>query len=228
MPVDGRAIDGLTTDGPLTVSNNVYEFLPVIGGLRVDGPTQTFADLERGATYEIVLTSCTGFYRYVCGDVFRVVDIQHGVPCLRFVGRGGVSDMTGEKISDQHIVEALGAALARCELEARASTCCARWGRPSVYELYLEPGGEWPIAARDALAAAFDGELSQLNSRYALKRGFGDLGAAQVHLVEQGTFARYREHLIAQGLPATQLKDKVLHTDDGFRSFVQARSARDR
>jgi hypothetical protein len=215
LPFDGRE-----TDGALTIHNNVYEFLPVIGGLRVDGPTKTFDELELGGTYELVLTTASGCYRYVCGDVFRVIDFHHGVPCLQFVGRGGVSDMTGEKISDQHVVDALRGALAACELETRAATCCARWGRPPAYEFYVEPGGAWPDAARAALAAALDAQLRAMNSRYELKRGFGDLGAARVELVPHGTFGRYREHLIARGLPPTQLKDKVLHTDGGFLAFV--------
>ena len=218
LPIDGRE-----TDGPLTVTNNVYEFLPVIGGLRVDGPTKTFDELELGGTYEIVLTSCTGFYRYVSGDVFRVLDFQHGVPCLGFVGRGGVSDMTGEKISDQHITDALRGALTSCGLASRAATCCARWGRPPIYEFFVEPGVAWGEPAATALALALDTELQRMNSRYELKRGFGDLGAARVTCLPPGTFARYREHLIAKGLPATQLKDKMLHTDGGFAAFVEHR-----
>ncbi|HVK84830.1 MAG TPA: GH3 auxin-responsive promoter family protein [Kofleriaceae bacterium] len=217
LPIDGRE-----TDGPLTIQNNVYEFLPVIGGVRVDGPTKTFDELELGATYELVLTTASGFYRYVCGDVFRVIDFQYGVPCLQFVGRGGVSDMTGEKISDEHVIDALRGALRTCELETRVATCCARWGRPPAYEFYVEPAGTWPEAARAAFEAALDAELRRMNSRYELKRGFGDLGAARARLVPAGLFGRYRDHLIAKGLPPTQLKDKVLHTDGGFLAFVDA------
>jgi hypothetical protein len=217
LPIDGRA-----GDGPVTVTNNYYEFLPVIGGLRVEGPTRAIDELERGHSYEIVLTSCTGFYRYVSGDVFRVLDFVDGVPCLEFVGRGGVSDMTGEKISEQHIVDALAAALKARALEVRLATCCAVWGRPPRYELVVEPATAWTAEIAAGLATELDLALRRLNSRYELKRGFGDLGPARVRTVPSGTFARYREHLVAKGLPATQLKDRVLHTDGSFLELIGA------
>lgn len=201
------------TDGPLNVLTNFYEFLPVVDGVRVDGPTLACDELELGRSYEIVLTSCSGFYRYVSGDVFRVIGFEHGVPCLEFAGRGGVSDMTGEKISEEHVIAATQAALAACSLEAVATTCVAVWGRPPHYEFVLEAKGTWPEEKIAALTNALDAELSRQSSRYELKRGFGDLAQARVRVVPAGSFQRYRESLIAQGLSATQLKDRALHTD---------------
>ena len=174
------------SDGPLTVLNNFYEFMPVVGGIRTEGPTLWCDELELGGSYEIVLTTCTGFYRYVSGDVFRVIGFEHGVPCLEFAGRGGVSDMTGEKISEEHVVTAAQAALAACALATRSATCCAVWGRPPHYEFVFEPAGTWSHQQQIDLGLALDAERVRQSSRYELKRGFGDLAPAQVRVVREG------------------------------------------
>ena len=212
-------------DGPLTLHTNFYEFLPVADGLRAEGDPLGYEELEVGKTYEMILTTTSGLYRYACGDLFRVLDLFEGVPRVEFVGRSGVSDLTGEKITEEHINAAIQRATAACDLRATNATCCALWGRPPSYGFLFEAHGEWRPDAAAALAAALDRDLAAQNSRYALKRNFGDLGPASVTLLARGTFARYRAELIAGGAPATQLKDKLLHRDAVVHAKLLALSA---
>ena len=217
-------IDGAPMDGPLTVHANHYEFIPV-GDDDDDDPTDeaylqrhteatvTFEALELGRCYELVLTSPSGLYRYASGDRFEVQGFVHGVPRLGFVGRGGVVDMTGEKISEQHVQAAIDRTLSALSLATAGATCCAVFGTSAHYAFVFEPSGGWTAALAPRLAESLDAELRRLNSRYELKRGFGDLGPPRICIAPPGAFERHRAGQIARGAPATQLKDKLLHTD---------------
>lgn len=216
-------IDGEPMDGPLTVHANHYEFIPVSDEAedatspehlaRWSEATLPFEALELGRSYELVFTSPAGLYRYASGDRFQVLGFVHGVPRLGFVGRGGIVDMTGEKVSEQHVQTAIDRTLAALGVTTVNATCCAVLAEPAHYVFVFEPAAPWDAAQQQRAASTLDTELRALNSRYELKRGFGDLAAAQVRIAPRGAFDKYRASLIARGAPGSQLKDKVLQTD---------------
>lgn len=217
LPIDGEPIDG-----PLTIHANYYEFIPVGSDGR---DAVSFEELELGARYELVLTTPSGLYRYAPGDQFEVQGFTEGVPRIGFVGRGGVVDMTGEKLSEQHVQAAIERALAEVGLSASCATCCAVFGTNAHYVFVFEQVGSWPPGACDKLAARLDRELRHMNSRFELKRSFGDLAPPRVELAAPGAFERYRQVLIARGAPATQLKDKLLHADPEVLSRLTTEEA---
>lgn len=66
-------------------------------------------DLQPGEIYEVLFTTAGGLYRYRSGDRVRVTGIGgDGLPRLRFIGRKGmVSDLVGEKLTEEQVIEAL-------------------------------------------------------------------------------------------------------------------------
>jgi GH3 auxin-responsive promoter len=67
------------------------------------------ADLRLGHLYEVLVTTGGGLFRYRSGDRVRVTGTgADGLPRLGFVGRAGdVSDLVGEKLSENQALEAL-------------------------------------------------------------------------------------------------------------------------
>ena len=66
-------------------------------------------ELEVQQTYEVILTTGGGLYRYASGDLIKVRAYFHQNPCLEFIGRGNKQcDLVGEKLSEPQVVEALG------------------------------------------------------------------------------------------------------------------------
>lgn len=64
--------------------------------------------IVEGREYRVLITTGGGVYRYDLGDLIEVSGWLRGIPCLRFIGKdGGVSDMCGEKLSEQHVTAAL-------------------------------------------------------------------------------------------------------------------------
>jgi len=73
------------------------------------GDFTELCDLRIGSVYEVLLTTAGGLFRYRSGDRVRVSGIgTDGLPRLRFVGRVGIiSDLVGEKLHEDQVLEAL-------------------------------------------------------------------------------------------------------------------------
>lgn len=93
------------TDRHALVPHGFYEF--------AQGEALFLADeLFAGASYELILTTASGLYRYRTGDQVRCEGRNaQGRPVLAFVGRDGLtSDLVGEKLNEplvQHSLEVL-------------------------------------------------------------------------------------------------------------------------
>ncbi len=89
-------------------------------------------DLRTGGSYEVLITTGGGLFRYRSGDLVRVTGIgADGWPRLAFIGRVGVvSDLVGEKLNEGQVVAAMTAGGARGFLVADDS-------RPG-YDLWVE------------------------------------------------------------------------------------------
>ena len=172
-------------DGPLTVQTNYYEFRSV-DEPEPDDRTLAAHELEPGRVYEIIVTTCSGLYRYCCGDQFRVARVDAGVPTIDFVGRKGVSDLAGEKVTEQHVTAALHDACAA--LPVVNATFVATWALPARYVCVVEPARVWTTDEESRFGDACEAALRKQAPRYDLKRGFGDLGALVVRTVPRGTF----------------------------------------
>ena len=219
MPsISSEAFTTLTIDEdpigqPINLPANLFEFIPSDRKVEQGSETLLFHELQPGATYELVLTTLGGLYRYATCDIFRVAGYVGEVPRLEYVGRRSVSDLTGEKLAEEHVADSVPEALKTHELENSPFTVCGLQAtsaedRPK-YVLVLENREETP----NGLASDLDQRLKAINSRYELKRNFGDLHPLEVVRVMPGTFAGYRREQAKAGLPAGQLKDKILHSN---------------
>jgi hypothetical protein len=87
LPWENKSVAALTS--------HVLEFMDDSGECRwID-------ELEDGATYEVVVTTGGGLWRYRLGDLVRIDGFARRTPCLRFIGRSGVScDLVGEKLDE--------------------------------------------------------------------------------------------------------------------------------
>jgi hypothetical protein len=198
---------------PLNLRGGVFEFVPAEQETHPGSLTSQFFELQVGRCYEAIITTLAGLYRYATADLFKVVAYQSGAPRLEYVGRRSVSDLTGEKLAEDQVAQAVPATLAEFGLRDFNFVLCGLQGQGGgelpCYVLVLEPGQEGLISTAE-VAAALDLRLRAINSRYELKRSFGDLAPASVRLVSPGTFARYRQVRIAEGAPPGQLKDRIL------------------
>lgn len=113
IPIEAKgllATEGITSvpdaiDGSPRLASECHwhEFLDEEGRL-VEMP-----DLKLDRTYEVLITTGGGLFRYRSGDRVRVTGTgADGLPRLRFAGRAGVvSDLVGEKLSENQVIDSL-------------------------------------------------------------------------------------------------------------------------
>ena len=90
------------TGSALAIRSHFFEFLHASGEIRLAH------ELSAGESYQPIVSTGGGFYRYLMNDVIEVVGHWNQCPLIRFVGRaGGSTDLVGEKLSSPFVDDVL-------------------------------------------------------------------------------------------------------------------------
>jgi hypothetical protein len=206
-----------------------FEFLPVSELDAVEPRAVGLGEVERGQSYEVVITNHAGLYRYRLGDVVRIADFAGTTPVFEFdYRRGNVLDLVGEKTTEQH----LRAAFARLARERFG-------GEPALVDFTVWPDigtvpyryvayaelARGPAAPPPAgLAGRLDALLAEENPAYAtLGRSNGRLDPVELRLVRPGTFDQLvgLQRDAGEGLNANQVKVPKLLRSAGQHALLQ-------
>ena len=112
----------------------------------------------------------------------------------------GVTSITGEKLYEGQVLDAVAAALAEGHWRTPFYIVLADRDQ-AVYTLYLEGTPD-----ADDLASALDRRLQSSNIEYASKRASGRLRPLRVRPLPAGAGDRYRAHRVAAGQRDAQFK----------------------
>jgi len=204
--------------GVLDLESNFFEFVPARDGRRADDRALLPHELEVGGEYFLLITNSAGLYRYDIGDVVRVVDRQGNMPRLEFLNKGAhYSSLTGEKLSEHQVVEAVNRALADCGARLSSYALAPVWSEDAPHYVLIAEQGDLASGAAPRFAAAVDALLSGLNVEYNSKRSSGRLTALTVRLVAPGAWRDYDLRMIAERRRGIeQYKHKFLANDVQF------------
>ena len=90
-----------------------YEFLPEEHTVEPEKWVKRSSEVEIGKNYEIVLTTFNGFYRYMLGDIVKVLGFYGEAPIIKFLyRRNQVLNIAGEKINEKALTSAANYTLA--------------------------------------------------------------------------------------------------------------------
>jgi GH3 auxin-responsive promoter len=213
VPVDDHSADGvLVSDGAF------YEFEPLGSGQPL-----LAHQLERGQSYSVILTNGQGLWRYRLGDVVRCTGYQGQSPILAFLHKTGqVSDMEGEKISAEHLVSAVTAALETLSMPTLNFSCVPV--RPAAgapyYKFLFEDSGPRTQNSETALLTEIDQNLRTANIMYRQKRASHALAMPRAAVIAPGTWAKLGQDAGARnGTGATQYKLPVLMEADALSAL---------
>ena len=108
-----------TPSGVLDITTHYFEFIPEE---EVDSPQPTVLaahELQRAASYYILLTTAYGLYRYNIHDVVRVTGFLQRTPLIEFLSKGAdFANITGEKLSEYQVTAGDGRRAPRAEPDA--------------------------------------------------------------------------------------------------------------
>lgn len=189
--------------GPVAaVTSHFLEFLPERGGDALGAH-----ELASGATYDVLLTTAGGLYRYRLHDLVRVDGWYHRTPILTFVGRSDhTSDLSGEKLTSAFAEWVLQDAAAHTGIHVPfAMLLPVTQGRPR-YDLWLEC--EEHEVERFTLAV--EARLGE-SHHYALCRSLGQLDGLRAVPVRDGARA-YERACVQRGQRLSAIKPAALAT----------------
>jgi hypothetical protein len=193
---------------PLAVGSHFFEFVDEQGRVH---PAQ---ELREHETYEVVVTTAGGLWRYRMRDRVQVTGFLGRTPSLRFLGRSGhVSNLFGEKLSETFAGGAIRETLADFCATARFALLAPDEGAAGPhYTLYIEG------ATPGNLAEALDRTLCQ-NPQYACCRSLGQLRPVRVFAITGRGYETFAARLVANGRRLGEIKPAPLSTWTGWSEF---------
>lgn len=222
----------LSTDGAaslLTPHGHFFEFIaegdlddPDDKARLQTAPKHLLHELQVGQRYFVIVTTGAGMYRYFMNDVVEVVGKHNQAPLVEFRQKGGaMSSLTGEKLGEAHVVQAMDKALADVDVHL-AGFCCAPLlpendDDPPVYALGVD--GALDDEHLSALTAAFDKALCEVNLEYDTKRTSLRLGPAVGVCFPAGALKKLRSERVDEGAPDAHVK--IPHIDASGRLMAR-------
>jgi hypothetical protein len=199
-------IDRDTEGGVPALFSTLFELLPV----EREPSADAFVDLDAvvpGQGYRLVVTNRRSMFRLLMDDVFFVERFAGTTPLLRFSHRHGLqSSLTGEKITEGHVLEAVRAAEAEAGVQALDYQVRPEWGEPPGYVLLIEAPDASP-AQLARLLRAFEARLREVNVEYAAKRGSRRLAPPTLVGLPRGELRRWQgRELASSGRSDAQAK----------------------
>jgi hypothetical protein len=209
-----------TSSGVLDITTHYFEFIPEEEAGSSRPLVVSAHEVEEGRKYFIVPTTAYGLYRYHISDLVRITGFYNRTPLLEFLSKGAhFANITGEKLSEYHVNEAMEQILKAWRLPLTAYTLAPCWDEELPYYGLFVEGSDLP--SRDhaiRLAEELDSRLSSINIEYANKRASRRLGGVRMELLPRGTWHAWdRDRLSRTGGTPEQYKHPCLIPEPEFR-----------
>ncbi len=208
----------------LSIRSHFFEFIEW-GHQNETGRSLLSHEIEKGKTYNVILTSGGGLYRYKTGDLIEVVGFINSCPIVRFVGRSDkVSDIFGEKLNENHISSILENEF-RTEGLSPSFFMIAPEAFPDgsmQYVLYLEVKPECPTHVLKALAEKIELKMQE-NYHYAYCRKLEQLRRLRIFLIEEKGMEVYLNSCYLNGLKLGDIKPSALNKKTGWSKIFRGR-----
>ena len=199
---------------PIAVRSHFFEFIDERGRVR------RVHELREQETYEVVVTTAGGLWRYRMHDQIQVTGHLGKTPSLRFIGRSGnVSDLFGEKLSEAFVAKTIQELLADCGASPRFIMLAPDEDTTGWrYTLYVE--GNLPADA----AGKVDRLLRQ-NPHYAQCRELGQLQTVRVFHITGRGYESLTAHLVSEGKRLGDIKPMPLSRSADWSKVFRHREA---
>ncbi|KDP21524.1 hypothetical protein JCGZ_21995 [Jatropha curcas] len=181
-----------------------FEFLPFDMNEQsvVSEKAMTFSDVDVGKTYEVVVTTYRGLYRYRLGDIVRVVGFHNSSPEVEFVMRAPKT--ADEIITERDLISAMES-LISVEIIEFASFLDLETS-PKQLKVFIELREEKLQESIEALKKCCYSLEDGLGGIYKVERDKGKIGPLSVYIVKPGSFNEILLVAVENGAPASQYK----------------------
>ena len=173
---------GVSADGGLPMYPGVcYEFIQAGHDATAQHLLKPW-ELRARQRYMMVVSDAYGLSRYQTHDLFECVGFKRRTPLLQFQGRAGLSySFTGEKITDQQLLDIYETIRRKADMPGAAFTCFPKLNKGSVPGyVFVHVTNAQPMRTGLMTAELFDQILMEANEEYASKRQSGRLAKPEM------------------------------------------------
>jgi len=212
-------------DGVLTIDENFFEFLPVSGKENTLDKYLLADELLEGQQYYVFFSNRSGLYRYDINDIIEVTGFVGDTPTIKFIQKGkGVTNITGEKLYEQQVIQAIN----KVESELKVPTVFYHMQaklKESYYQIYCEFEDQNLSKYKlQTFLSALDRQLGVVNLEYNAKRSSLRLHHLELHVLDEGSFEKFKKHRVKQGVREGQFKAEILSTEQDRVSVLSVKS----
>lgn len=171
-------------------------------------------ELDTNSSYEVIVTTYGGLYRYAMGDIVKVRGHHNQLPTLEFTGRSGItSDLCGEKLNDAFVANCLQHVAGFSMLAP-----CHQSTSHANYNLYVDKN---IVSKHDAQSVCRQIEQQLLtNPQYKYARHLGQLKPLSLVRINSPD-VRYVAYCHSQGQQLGDIKPIALCTNKGLIEYLQ-------
>jgi len=156
--------------------------------------------LEKGRQYYLLITNTSGLYRYDINDIIEVVGFYNQTPLFKFIRKGdGFTSLTGEKLSETQVLEAVDKTRVSENLQVPHFTLCCD-EKNLCYKLFVEFPPQTAPDRKASFAAALDRCLQSINPEYESKRRSNRLTAPSLHELPADSYELIKKILVERDL----------------------------
>ena len=155
---------------------NFYEFIPFnennfdsAGNVKRGAETLTIKDVQPGIDYALVITTCSGAWRYLIGDTVRFTDVEKAEIIVTGRTKHFLS-ITGEHLSVDNMNKAVGIVADEMKFNCKEFTVYAEPKDGGFIHVWNIGCDEHPDVVK--LKAMLDENLKILNDDYKIERQF--------------------------------------------------------
>lgn len=204
-------------DGVLAVNINFYEFVPVEDIAKEKKRYLLCNQIKPGQNYYLVVTTAGGLYRYDIDDIITVKGYFNKTPVIQFVQKGiNAVSITGEKLYEAHINEAVNAALQAHKLFLNFFCAQAVINGKPRYIFLVEFNNRPTTGEKKLFLRAVENELYKQNEEYRSIRKQGLLASPVMKIIKTGDFEKYRAKRVSEGVHDGQFKAPQLVLNSEF------------
>ena len=184
----------------------------------IDNPDPTIYqinELKEGQRYCMLVTNCSGLYRYNMHDLLEVSNYYNDFPQVKFIQKvNGTISLTGEKLHERQFIEAVH------ETEKKTGKIAPFFvgfadPQKSCYKFYFEFANQnISVTEAEEFTMYLDRSLQDYNPEYRDKRGSNRLKAPETALLGPESFERFKATCIDRGYRDGQFKLNLLMQDE--------------
>jgi hypothetical protein len=172
-------------------------------------------EVVEGERYCMLVTTCSGLYRYNTDDLVEVTGFYNDFPTIEFIQKvNGITSLTGEKLHESQFIEAVRAVEKK---HGKKVSFFVGFADPqkSNYTFYYEfENQHTSITEARSFTAQLDVFLQEYNTEYREKRSSNRIKDPETFLLGPESFERFKKNCIERGYRDGQFKVNLLMQDE--------------